>query len=129
MRLTVCLFTLVLLAGCQSTGKFARDSAMSFGAPISQADCELLAKPRMSATLSSPETARFRWGTCMGDTLPKIKSLGLPKQSGFAMAFEVDFEGPEGQRSGFRSYEILIKDGAIIRLLKADPTTGQWSRV
>lgn len=114
-------------AACVNTTEFASRSAPpDYGSAIAQTQCQDIARRHVGVTLLKPQTARYKWGRCMADTLAPKPLLGLPKQSGYAMSFEVDAQNAWGKYTGYRSYEILIRDGKVVRRTRRSAETGMW---
>ena len=117
------------LAGCLGSGEIvSRNAAPDYGTATPQAECQEIAKRHVGPTLLRPDQARYKFGRCMADTLSPSILLGIPPQSGYAMAFEVDTMNGFGSRTGFRSYEILIHNGQVIRRLRRSLENGMWER-
>lgn len=117
----------ILLAGCLGSGDLVlRNKTPDFGTPVEQTACQDIAKRHVAPTLLKPDSARYRFGRCMADTLGPNVLLGIRPQSGYAMSFEVDAENGFGVHTGFRAYEILIHNGQVTRRLRRSLETGMW---
>ena len=114
------------LAGCLAGGDFAsRNTNVDYGPAVSQQTCQQIAKRHVGPTLLKPDTAQYKFGRCMADTLSPKPLIGLPKQSGYAMSFAVNGQNAFGTYTGFKNYEVLIYNGAVVRRIRQNQM-GQW---
>ena len=115
------------LAGCLSSADIStRNTPTDYGATISQAECQAKARRHVDPTLLRPTSAKYKFGRCLPDTLGAKPLLGLPRQSGYAMAFAVDAQNAWGSYTGFRNYEILFYNGGVVRRVRTSLETGVW---
>ena len=129
MRRMLPLALPLVLAGCLEAGDLvSRNKAPDYGSAIQQTECQTIAKRHVGPTLLKPDRARYKFGRCMADTLSPNILLGIGAQSGYAMSFEVAAENGFGRSTGFRSYEILIHNGEVVRRLRRNIESGMWER-
>lgn len=121
--------SVLLLSGCMDgIGFSTKSSPPDYGPAIDQQSCQDIARKHIEPILLKPRSALFKFGRCMPDTLGARPDLGLPDQSGYAMAFEVDSKDANDLYSGFQYYEFLIYDGKVMRRIRQSPGSRVWER-
>ena len=129
MKFSVVIVSCAMLSGCMVGGSLTMSTRdANFGAPISQSDCQALAKRHIAPYLRSPATARYKFSKCRPDTARAKPWLRLPRQSGYAIKVAVNAQNQWGNYIGYRDYEILIRDGQVIRRLRETQKPGVMER-
>ena len=116
--------------GCNVGGSLTlstKDSS-EYGLPISQENCQALAKRHIAPFLKHPATAKYKFSRCRAETARAKPFLGLKRQRGYAIDVQVNAQNKWGSYTGFKDYEILIRDGKVIRRLRETQKPGIMER-
>lgn len=128
-RYSALLLPLLTAACMESGGTIAtRNTGPDFGAAMTQSQCQSIARRHVEPYLQRPSSAQYRWTVCRADTLGAKPWLGLPRQSGYAIDFQVNAQNNWGNYTGFKKYVVLIHDGQVIRRLRQSSETGVLER-
>ena len=95
-----------------------------YGRKVSQNQCQTIARRNVEPYLRNPGAAEYRWGKCQAQTMSANIFKKLPKQSGWGMEFFVNSTNKWGRYTGFTRYQILIKDGQVVRRLRQNDRGG-----
>jgi len=98
-----------------------------YGRKISQAECQAIAQRNVAPYLRNPSAAEYRWGRCTAQTMSANVFKKLPRQSGYGMEFSVNSTNKWGHYTGYTAYQILIKDGQVLRRLRQGDR-GAWEK-
>jgi hypothetical protein len=130
MRRISALVLPLLTAACMDSDNpvAMRNAGPDFGAALTQAQCQQIARRHVGPYLLRPTSARYKWGKCKPDTLAAKPWLGLPRQSGYAIALRVDAQNAWGNYTGYKKYQLLIRDGNVVRRLRQSSETGVMER-
>jgi len=111
------VLTLALVNVADAKSLFGKEEK-NFGKPISQSQCQTIARKHVEPYLRNPSAARYQWGTCEATTMKPFVMQKLPMQSGYGMHFKVNSTNKWGKYTGYTDYVILIRDGEVIRRMR-----------
>ena len=111
---------LPLLAACASGPTQEQMSNANYGRDILAAECVSLAERTIANSLKDPSSAQFRNSQCFKGHWGSVPVLGMGVEFGWVQKGEVNGKNSYGGYVGFRPYQVLIKDGAVIRYCISD---------
>jgi hypothetical protein len=112
--------SLPFLAACAFGPTQEQSSRANYGRDIPAAECISLAERVVADTFKDPGSTQFRHSPCFKGYWKSIPTLNMGVEFGWIQQGEVNGKNPDGGYVGFRSYKVLIKDGAVIRYCISD---------
>ena len=109
-----------LLASCASGPTQDQLAKADFGREISTTECTAMAEGVISDGLKDPSSAQFRKSQCTKGSWASVPLLGMGVEFGWLQRGEVNGKNSYGGYVGFRPYQVLIRDGAVIRYCVSD---------
>ena len=114
------LALLPLLTACASGPTPEQLSQADYGNEPSISECTSIAEGVISSSLKDPDSARFRNSQCFKGHWGSVPILGMGIQYGWIQKGEVNGKNAYGGYVGFRTYQVLIKNGTPIRYCTND---------
>jgi hypothetical protein len=114
------IIVLATLAGCASGPTQEQVQNAYFGRDISAQECTSLAEHFIAGTLIDPTSAQFRNSRCSKGYWDSVPVLGMGVEFGWLQTGEVNGKNSYGGYAGFRTYQVLIRDGAVVRYCISD---------
>lgn len=112
----------VLLTGCASAPTRQQISTADYGSPMTPSRCLAVAENHIASLLKDPSSAQFRGETsCTKGWSGKAPLLGMKAVFGYVQTGQVNGKNSFGGYVGFRTYEVIMKNGQVIRSCIADP--------
>ena len=118
-KIVIFLLTLTLI-GCASAPTEEQLQNADYGNYQSPNDCVRLAEARIKSTLKDPTSAIFSHSSCMTGYAPKVPLMGLPVEFGYWQNGTVNAKNSFGGYVGSRKYDVLIRNGRVVRWCVAD---------
>jgi len=116
--ISLALAALLTFSGAAHAGGIFSKEDPDFGKPISQRQCQALARKHVEPYLRNPSAAKYQWGTCEAQTMKGYPLQQIGRQSGYGMHFRVNSTNKWGKYTGYTDYVILINDGQVIRRMR-----------
>lgn len=107
--------SLSFLAACTLGPTQGQLSRANYGRDIPAAECVSLAERVIADSFGDPGSAQFRHSPCFKGYWKSVPTLNMGVEFGWIQQGEVNGRKPDGGYVGFRSYKVLIKDGAVVR--------------
>ena len=123
MKKSILLLSL-LLGACASMPTKQEMARADYGRAISQTECENIAKSEIQRNLKDAGSAIFEFGSCEKRGMHSIPVANIPKQYGYFLPVRVNAKNSFGGYTGFRNYNILLKNGNVIRKTRQDDEYG-----
>ena len=124
--MNIALVLVLALSSMAEAGPlFGKKEPADYGRKLSQGQCQAIARRNVEPYLRNPGAAEYRWGNCQAQTMNANVFKRLPKQSGYGMQFYVNSTNKWGRYTGYTAYQILIKDGQVLRRLR-QTDRGGW---
>jgi hypothetical protein len=114
------LASLLFLAACSFAPTQEQLSHANYGRDMPAAECVSLAERVIADSFTDPGSAQFRHSQCFKGYWKSIPPLNLGVEFGWIQQGEVNGKNLEAGFVGFRSYRVLIRDGAVIRHCVSD---------
>ena len=114
------LVSLPFLAACASGPTQEQLSNANYGRDIPTAECVSVAERVIADSLKDPSSAQFRHSQCFRGYWGSAPILGMGIEFGWVQKGEVNGKNSYGGYVGFRPYQALIRDGAVIRYCVSD---------
>lgn len=108
------------LSGCTSVPSEQELANADYGRETSQAECEALVKAQAEIFLKDADSAKYQFGHCEKRGMQSIPVIQIPKQYGYFIPVQINSKNGFGGYTGYKSYQFLIKNGAIIRKARQD---------
>ena len=103
------------LAACASGPTQKQLSNANYGRDIPASECVSVAERVIAQSLKDPNSAQFRHTQCYKGYWRSVPILGMSVEFGYIQKGEVNGKNSYGGYVGFRPYQVLIRDGAVIR--------------
>jgi hypothetical protein len=103
------------LSGCAATPSATERASADYGRPITQGECEKIARENILPKLKDPSSAGLSFGQCQKRARHSIPIFGIPKQYGYFIPVTVNAKNSFGGYTGQRLWTVLIRDGRAIR--------------
>jgi hypothetical protein len=113
---------LMAITGCAVAPSAVDIVNADFGSPMSQSECERIAKEQILPMLKDPGSAQMSFGRCEKRSLYSIPIAGVPIQHGYFTVANVNSKNSFGGYTGAQPWEVLMKNGRAIR--RTYPTDG-----
>ncbi len=111
----------IFISGCASTPSADEVSQANYGRDMQPEECIALTERVIGNSLKDPSSAQFRHGgSCVKGFFNNVPVLGLKAAFGWLQVGEVNGKNSYGGYVGFRPYQVLVKDGVVIRYCIAD---------
>lgn len=117
---TILALAAAFLAGCASGPTQEQMTNANYGRDISTQECTSLAERFIANTLRDPAAAQFRNAGCSKGHWGSAPILGMGVEFGWLQTGEVNGKNSYGGYVGFRPYQLLIRDGVVIRYCISD---------
>lgn len=116
----------VLLSACAPMPVITQQqlATADYGTPITQAQAEQLAKSWLDGSLKDPYSAVEQWQPVQKGIVTTSLLDGHKELPGYIMDGTVNAKNSYGGYVGARAYRFLFRDGAVERVMAADPDTG-----
>lgn len=106
----------LVLSGCASAPSKQEIANADYGAPMSPAQCQLIAEEAIRNQLKDPDSAEFKNETpCFKDWMSSVPILGMKAAFGYLQTGEVNGKNSYGGYVGFRPFMVLMKNGHVLR--------------
>lgn len=116
----VFVLTSLLLCACAAAPTSVEMSNADYGQDMTPQDCVRVAEGIIANSLRDPGAAQFRHSPCQRGYWSSVPILGMPVAFGWFQRGEVNGKNAYGGYVGFRPYQVLMKDGAVVRYCIAD---------
>ncbi|MCC8686085.1 hypothetical protein [Xanthomonas campestris] len=119
-------FTYVLcaslaVAGCASAPTQQAISSADYGTPMTPQECQTVAREHITRLLKDPSSAQFRdEPSCDRGWSGKAPLLGMEAAFGYTQTGQVNGKNAFGGYVGFRQYQVLMRNGRVVRSCMAD---------
>lgn len=110
-----------LIAGCASGPTPEQIAMASYGREITQAECASVGQELISGAMKDPGSAQFRGTSCAKGWWGSVPILGMGVQFGWLYQGEVNAKNSYGGYVGFRRFQVLIRDGMVVRYCLTGP--------
>lgn len=120
MRKLIGVVGIVGLAGCASGPTQEQVNSANYGREIAAQECISLGERVIAGSLKDPAAAQFRNSGCSKGYWGSVPIMGLGVEFGWLQTGEVNGKNSYGGYVGFRPYQVLIRDGAVIRYCISD---------
>ncbi len=116
----------ILLVACAPMPAITQQqlATADYGAPVTQAEAESLAKEWLSGYLKDPYSAVETWQPAAKGIVTTSLLDGHRELPGYIMDGSVNAKNSYGGYVGARAFRFLIRDGRVERVMAADPETG-----
>lgn len=114
-QLIVPLAISLLVAACASGPTPEQLASADYGRDLTIAECESIAQSFIAESLKDPGSAQFRGGQCYRGNWGSVPVLGMGVEFGWIQKGQVNGKNAYGGYVGFRSYQVLIRNGSVIR--------------
>jgi hypothetical protein len=101
------------LSACASMPTAAEQQAADYGADVDQATAERLAEAFLRRRLKDPMSAVYEWQAVHRGFVGNAPLLGRKAQFGYVLEGSVNAKNSFGGYTGAKSYQFLIRNGAI----------------
>jgi len=119
-KLAIGVITVILLTSCASKPTQNELLSADYGRDMSPEECVSIAQDTISRGLKDPSSAQFRHGTCVKGYWSSVPIMSLKKAYGWYQVGEVNAKNSYGGYVGFKPYQILMKDGYVVRYCITD---------
>lgn len=117
----ICItFTAILLSACASGPSKGQLKNADFGRNMTPDECVSIAENTISNTLKDPNSAQFRNQQCFKGYWSSAPIIGMSVAFGWVQKGEVNSKNSFGGYVGFRPYQVLIRNGQVVRYCLAD---------
>lgn len=121
ISLPVVVVLSMVLAGCASAPTQQQIATADYGTPMTESQCLATAENHIAGLLKDPSSAQFRGETpCTKGWSGKAPLLGMAAVSGYVQTGQVNGKNSFGGYVGFRNYEVVMKNGRVMRSCIAD---------
>lgn len=111
----------ILLAGCMAKGPTALQlSSADYGSHISPDKCVKIAEAQLRSVLKDPFTAHFTHQPCYRGWRSSAPILGFDVEFGYVQNGTVNAKNSYGCYTGASNYNVLIKNGRVLRFCIED---------
>ena len=107
--------SLSLLTACASGPTQEQLSNADYGRDITAEECISVAERVIANSLKDPSSAQFRHANCFKGNWGSVPLFSMGIEFGWIQKGEVNGKNAYGGYVGFRGYQVLIKNGAIVR--------------
>ncbi len=111
---------LLVLTGCASGPTTEEISKADYGRNMTAAECVAIAEQVVANRLRDPSSAQFRHSPCYQGNWSSVPVLGMSVEFGWLQQGQVNAKNAFGGYVGFRPYQVLIRNGAVVRYCIAD---------
>ena len=120
------IVSLLLLVACAPMPVITQQqlATADYGAPVTQAEAESLAKAWLAGYLKDPYSAVTTWQPAVKGIVTTSLLDGHRELPGYIMDGSVNAKNSYGGYVGERAFRFLIRDGKVERVMAADPDTG-----
>jgi len=108
------------ISGCASAPTAEQITNADYGREMSSDECRSVAERTIAYTLKDPNSAQFRHQPCYKGWVSSVPILGMSAAFGYVQAGEVNAKNSFGGYVGFRSYQALLRNGAVVRSCVSD---------
>jgi hypothetical protein len=115
VKLIMVLATMTFLASCASGPTKSQLENADYGREMSSVECVSIAESIISSGLKDPSSAQFKHGRLFKGHWNSVPILGMGVVFGWIQQGEVNGKNSYGGYVGFKSYQVLIKDGKAVR--------------
>ena len=113
-------FSAAVLASCASVPTAEQLASANYGREISPQECVSIAEQVIANALKDPSSAQFRHENCIKGYWSSVPILGMPIEYGWFQQGEVNGKNSFGGYVGFAPYQVLIRDGRVVRYCMSD---------
>lgn len=114
-------FFAMALVGCASAPTHQQMAEADYGSPMTPEQCKSIAHEHISNLMRDPSASQFRADTeCEKGWSHKAPLLGLDAAYGYIQSGQANGKNAFGAYVGFRKYQVLMKNGRVIRSCLAD---------
>lgn len=110
----------LLLTACATAPTQEAIATADYGKDMTPAECITLAETVVSNGFNDPSSAQFRHKPCFKGAMNSVPILGMKAAFGWIQQGEVNAKNVYGGYVGFRPYNVLIKDGSVVRYCVTD---------
>ena len=114
------VITSLLLAACASGPTAMQIKNADYGRDMTPEECVKIAEEFVSNAMKDPSSAQFKNSQCYKGYWNSVPLFGMPVAFGWIQAGEVNGKNSFGGYVGFRPYQILMKNGEVVRYCIAD---------
>jgi hypothetical protein len=125
-KLAIGITVVFFLASCASGPTQEQLASANHGRDMSSEECRLITESFISNTLKDPSSAQFRHSNCSKGYWGSVPIKGMKVAFGWIQKGEVNGKNSFGGYVGFRSYQVLIKDGKVGRYCVSDKDGLCW---
>jgi hypothetical protein len=111
----------VLVTGCASGPTPDQIASASYGRDIPLAECTTIGQDLITNMMKDPGSTQFRGTSCAKGYWGSIPLLGMGVQFGWLYQGEVNAKNSYGGYVGFKRFQVLIRDGAVVRYCLTGP--------
>lgn len=114
------LISLPFLAACASGPTKEQLANANYGRDMSPTECVAVSERVIANSLKDPGSAQFRHSQCFKGHWGSVPILGMGVEFGWIQQGEVNGKNSYGGYVGFRPYQVLIKNGTVVRYCISD---------
>lgn len=114
------LWPLLLLAGCASAPTAEQLAKADYGRNMAAGECVAIAEQVVGARLRDPNSAQYRHSPCSQGYWTSVPLRGMGVAFGWFQEGQFNAKNAFGGYVGFRPYQVLIRDGAVVRYCISD---------
>lgn len=114
------LAALPFISACASGPTQEQLASADYGRDIPPAECVSVAERVIANSLKDPGAAQFKHSQCFKGHWGSVPILGMGVAFGWIQQGEVNGKNSYGGYVGFKSYQVLIKNGTAVRYCISD---------
>lgn len=119
-RITFVASMLCLVTACASGPTQQQVENADYGREITPSECIQIAEQVISGGLKDPHSAQFSHSPCFKGYWGAMPVMGMGVEFGWIQEGQVNGKNSFGGYVGFRSYQVLIKNGNVVRYCISD---------
>lgn len=120
MKKAFLILFIVVLAGCTSPPTKEELSIADYGSPVSQEEGQAIVMSFFGAYLKDPDSALYKFSKINKGYYKEGVLDGGKLYTGYACVVWVNAKNSFGGYTGYKTYNVVIKNGRVIKAVKKD---------